>query len=143
MERAWSAGDRIELGLEMPPRFTLPHPAIDAVRGCAAVERGPLVYCVEQSDLPVETRLADVEVDVTSEPLVTRSNRMAVAIPALQVQVRVLGDAAEARRWPYVTMDEHEAPAKQAKTITAIPYFTWANRGTGPMRVWLPIAREK
>ena len=40
----------------MPPRLTVPDPRIDAVRGCVAIERGPLVYCIETADLPAGRR---------------------------------------------------------------------------------------
>jgi len=40
--------------------------------------------------------------------------------------------------WPYPAADGRAAPADQPVKITAVPYFAWANRGIGPMRVWLP-----
>ena len=53
LRRAWQAGDQISLRLDMTPRWTYPDPRVDAVRGCVAIERGPLVYCFEQADQPV------------------------------------------------------------------------------------------
>ena len=50
--RDWSAGDTVTLELDMTPRVVAPHPRIDAVRGCLAIERGPLVYCLETADAP-------------------------------------------------------------------------------------------
>src|SRR5207249_2783163 len=50
--RIWEPGDRVTLSLPMPVRLTLPHPAVDAVRGTVAVERGPVVYCFESPDQP-------------------------------------------------------------------------------------------
>ena len=47
---SWRPGDKVTLELPLAPRLTAPHPRIDAVRGCLAIERGPLVYCVEQAD---------------------------------------------------------------------------------------------
>ncbi len=60
VERAWSPGDGVELELEMPIRMTVPSPHIDSIRGCVAIERGPVVYCMEDADLPAGVRLADV-----------------------------------------------------------------------------------
>src|SRR5262249_36027002 len=51
VRRAFRAGDVVELRLPLAPRFSAPDPRIDAVRGCLAVERGPLVYCLESTDL--------------------------------------------------------------------------------------------
>ena len=52
MTRTWEPGDTVVLDLDMPVRATVPDPRIDAVRGCVAFERGPLVYCLETADLP-------------------------------------------------------------------------------------------
>ena len=68
----WRAGDRVELDMPMTPRITRPHPRIDAVRGAVAIERGPLVYCLETADLPAEAVLEDIRLALeqapTSEP---------------------------------------------------------------------------
>src|SRR5581483_6355277 len=64
----WRAGDRVVLELDVSPRLTAPNPRIDAVRGCVALERGPIVYCVEQHDVPGGADLADVAVDPSSDP---------------------------------------------------------------------------
>jgi hypothetical protein len=63
VDRVWRPGDRVELQLEMPARITLPDPRIDALRGCAALERGPLVYCLEQDDLPNGVDIESIKLD--------------------------------------------------------------------------------
>ena len=52
----------------MKPEYIAPHPRIDAIRGCLAVQRGPLVYCFESHDQPAGVDLLDVKV-VANEPL--------------------------------------------------------------------------
>ena len=56
IRRRWQAGDEVRLRLDLTPRWTRPDRRVDAVRGCAAIERGPLVYCLEQADQPVRSR---------------------------------------------------------------------------------------
>src|SRR5205823_12944393 len=58
IDRAWRPGDVLELDLPMPARLTTAHPRIEATRGSVAVERGPLVYCLEQCDNPSVLDLA-------------------------------------------------------------------------------------
>ena len=53
IRRIWRAGDQVSLNLAMPVRLTAADPRVDAVRGCVAIERGPLVYCLEETDQPV------------------------------------------------------------------------------------------
>jgi len=65
IDRAWRSGDLIELELPMEPRLIEAHPWIESTRGCVAIERGPLVYCLEQADHP-DTKIADLEIDTTS-----------------------------------------------------------------------------
>ncbi|MGZ0152257.1 glycoside hydrolase family 127 protein [Kribbella sp. WER1] len=109
LRRRWSAGDEVVLELPVVARRTTPDERIDSVRGCIAIERGPLVYCFEQQD-------ASVVLDSTAVvpgPLVEREE------PGL------LGGV--------TTVD---VPGRDG-TLTAIPYYAWANREVGPMTVWI------
>ena len=53
----------MELDLPMAPFLLRGHPRIESVRGCAAIRRGPLVYCLEQADQPAGTDLFDMELE--------------------------------------------------------------------------------
>jgi DUF1680 family protein len=112
VKRRWEVGSKVVLQLDVGPRLTVPHPRIDAVRGCLAIERGPVVYCVEQVDQP-ELDLADVRIGDS-----VADNGSVEALHGV----------------PSVTADGPEAQ------LVAVPYFTWGNRGAGPMRVWVPEA---
>ncbi|HYJ73717.1 MAG TPA: beta-L-arabinofuranosidase domain-containing protein, partial [Actinomycetota bacterium] len=114
LTRRWEGGDTVVLDLDLPVRVTVPDPRVDAVRGCVAVERGPLVYCVESADLPAGTELEDLRWDPGREP---------VTAPRPDIGDAVVG----------ITV-----PLAGAGTVGAIPYFAWANRGAGAMRVWVP-----
>jgi DUF1680 family protein len=131
--RAWAPGDRVVLELDMPVRVTEPDPGIDAVRGCLALERGPLVYCVETADVPAGTDVEQLELDpgvaatVVPRPDIAES-LVGLAVPAFR---RQHGSA----EWPYghvATGDAHPLE------VGAVPYFAWANRDVGAMRVWIP-----
>ena len=116
--RAWRPGDEVVLDLDAPVRRTEPDPRVDAVRGCVAIERGPLVYCVESADLLDGAVLEDLRWDSSREP---------VALPRPDLGDGVLGVAVPIAR-----------SAAGAGTMPAVPYYAWANRGVGGMRVWLP-----
>jgi Uncharacterized protein conserved in bacteria len=140
--RTWRAGDRVVIELAMPPRVTEPDRRVDAVRSCVAIERGPLVYCVEEVDQPAGTLLDQVELTPPVRPgAVDRpeigTGMVGLSVPALQHEV-------ERAAWPYrdaTSNDElgqEREPSSERLDLAAIPYFAWANRATGAMRVWLP-----
>jgi DUF1680 family protein len=125
--RRWQRGDEALLCLPMMPRFTHPDPRVDAVRGCVAVERGPLVYALESVDLPDGMGVDEVRIDAETPPrlvdgrVVVRGRRISIAD----------------RESPYAA----EPPSVVADDLGEIPlvaYHAWANRGPSSMRVWLP-----
>jgi DUF1680 family protein len=118
--RPWRAGDRVVLTLDLPVRVTEPDPRIDAVRGCVAVERGPLVYCIESADAPAGVELEELTWDSSRPP-----------VAALRPD---LGEAVVGVRIPVVRRGRATDPL----TAGAIPYFAWANRRVEAMRVWIP-----
>ena len=120
--RVWRAGDSVVLSLDMPARVTSPDPRVDAIRGCVALERGPLVYAVETADVPAGIELEDLALPDGIAP-----------IPLDRPDIGPFGRRAAAR--PGVAGG---APIE----FDAIPYYAWANREVAGMRVWIPRARE-
>jgi DUF1680 family protein len=133
--RTWRPGDVVELTLAMPPRLISAHPRVDAVRGSVALARGPVVYCLEHADTPAGVLFEDLEID-PGVPVTT--GRSDFAPVTLRVPVRVRADDAEDLYRPYPAVGA--ASRAEPVIVTAIPYFLWANRAPGPMRVWIPVA---
>ncbi|MFE9749840.1 glycoside hydrolase family 127 protein [Saccharothrix saharensis] len=130
LHRDWSDGATVTLDLAMPVRVVTAHPHVDAVRGCVALARGPLVYCVEQADLPAGVVLEDVRVDPTAAFEPTELPGVPVALTAPAAIVPPGADALYRTGAP--------EPAATPFRLTAVPYFLWGNRSPGPMRVWIP-----
>ena len=134
--RAWAAGDEVTLGLDMPVQVIRAHPAVDAVRGCVALQRGPVVYCLEQRDQPGELSVDDVSIDLEAPVEVTTG-------PDGTITLTGRGSGGAARGWAGELYRPADAPAVPLATPVrwvATPYYRWANRGVSPMRVWLPPA---
>jgi hypothetical protein len=141
LTRSWRSGDRIALELAMSPRVTIPDVRIDAVRGTIALERGPLVYAVEDADLPEGASVESLEVETSPRlEAVTRPEPGLGELTWLSLDAQTRDDPT-GTRWPYRnTTDEGPStisPARPAK-IRALPYFAWGNRAGLGMRVWLP-----
>jgi DUF1680 family protein len=141
VRRHWMPGDVLRCDLNVMPRVTYPGRRIDALRGTAALERGPLVYCFEQADQPggvsVEDlalgpgELAERDIDL---PGVDRT----VAIQAPAVRLEPAGPDG----LPYFVSPEPDpGAAGDPATAVAVPYFQWDNRDGRAMRVWMPRAR--
>ncbi len=126
--RSWRPGDSVVLALDMPIRVTEPDPRVDAVRGCVALERGPLVYCVETVDLPAGVHLEELELEPAAQPVTVPrpdllDSAIGLAVPAVRRQLGHASGTPDA--WTSVE-------------IGAVPYFAWANRRLDAMRVWIP-----
>ncbi|MFG1703004.1 glycoside hydrolase family 127 protein [Nonomuraea sp. M3C6] len=137
IRRQWRHGETVELRLDLTPRHTYPHRRIDAVRGCVAIERGPLVYCFEQAD-----QARGVEVDDLALSPGARLRVVPVAnLEGVGRTVLIETEAAAVDQprggLPYTSQP---FAAGTLVTATAVPYFQWDNRDGGTMRVWLPLA---
>lgn len=126
VRRVLRAGDVLRLDLDVTPRLTWPDRRVDALRGCVAVEQGPLVLCAEEVDLPAGVAPADVVVDAASSPRVVGGRVVLRASAALPDDVA----------WPYGP--RRGTVLSDAFDLPLTPYHRWAQRAPGEMRIWLP-----
>ncbi len=135
LRRRWQPGDVVTLQLDMTPRWTYPDRRVDAVRGCVAIERGPLVYCFEQAD-----QLDGVAVDDLAVRSGSLLGERRVTLPSVGETIQVTAEAVESTGVPRRTARTTRPPRSRGTPITAvaIPYFQWDNRDGHAMRVWMP-----
>ncbi|KXK61187.1 hypothetical protein AWW66_14860 [Micromonospora rosaria] len=127
--RVWRRGDEVVLRLPMTPRFTYPDPRIDAVRGCVAVERGPVVLALESVDVAGGGSVDDLRVDTRQPPRVVDG----------RVTVRCRRIRPREDEWPYRGTPAPPDPVDaDLDEVALVAYHAWANRGPSTMRVWLP-----
>lgn len=137
--RQFRLGDTVRLDLALAPRLTRPGPRVDAVRGCLAIERGPLVYCLEQVDQP---SALDPDV-VVLDPAAPLTEQERPDLLGGLTTVAATGSALppdEPGWWPYSSHGTQSPQAAEPVALTAVPYYVWAHRGPGAMRVWVPTA---
>ncbi|MPY62380.1 glycoside hydrolase family 127 protein [Streptomyces spongiae] len=138
LERTWAPGDEVVLELGLEPRLTAADPRVDAVRGCVAIERGPLVHCLEQVDHP-GGGLDDIVLD-TTRPLAVKHRPDLLGGVTTVVAAGRRRHIPDAGWWPYTSGDTPAHQDGEPVELTAIPYYAWANREDGGMRVWLPTS---
>jgi DUF1680 family protein len=114
----------------MPVERIHAHPAVAADAGCVALQRGPLVYCLEEADNPVALHQLELP---RSAPLHLREEaELLGGLTTINGTAYCADDAG----WDG-TLYRPQPPELRPMTATAIPYHAWDNRGRGQMRVWL------
>ena len=109
-------------------------PRVDAVRGCVALERGPLVYAVEQVDQRGERRRPAPVARGTS----CRERTTTTCWTASPCSDAWAAGTGHRDGWPF-TPSAKDGTGDEVDVV-AVPYYAWANREIGAMRVWLPRA---
>ena len=128
------AGEEVEIFLDDEIKKLYASTKIASDTGYVTLQRGPLVYCVEGTDN---------EMDVLSLSYAENGSMKAVAYePALLGgTVRITADGYRTHEGRSLSSTGNYSmikPEKKPCRITAIPYYTWGNRGLNQMRVWLP-----
>lgn len=106
------SGKTLDIQFDMTPRAVVANEKVAADRGRVAFERGPLVLCAEAVDNE-GLDLSAVIVDADQAAVDTTAEGLP-GIPAVSVALK-----------------------DSDKRLTLVPYYAWANRAMGPMRVWL------
>jgi hypothetical protein len=123
IERNWQKGDKILLDLPMPVRRIISHPQITTNAGKVALQRGPIVFCLEGHDNDSKV----LNLTIPDEAKLKADHR-----PELLNGVVVLtGKGHTTKR-----MLDGRIVTAAAKPFTAIPYYAWAHRGRAQMTVW-------
>lgn len=136
VKRRWKAGDKISLTLDMPATLVESNPLVEETRNQVAVKRGPLVYCIESTDLPEDQPLTDIVIPANIRLQVTPMELASGHIMALEGEARLLQDT-DWGNTLYKTLNT----ASKSVRVRLIPYYAWANRGSSDMSVWLPLSR--
>lgn len=128
--RIWKAGDWVKLTMPMPVERIEANPSVRMDCGKAALQRGPVVYCLEEVDNGRD--LADISIPKDAKFTAEYRPRLLGGT----VVVRGKAFRRDAKEWKGVLYSQERSPRKEI-TITAVPYALWANRKPGEMIVWV------
>jgi uncharacterized protein len=127
ISRTWKKNDIVEMNLPMDVKRVVSNEKIKGNLGLVSLQRGPLVYCAEWADNNGHTANLVIPAS-TSFTTEFKSN--------LLNGVTVINGTATA----VITDSKNNSVKTIQQAFTAIPYYSWANRGKGEMTVWFPAA---
>ena len=126
--RKWKEGDKVSVHFPMEVRKVYANQNVREDAGCVALLRGPIVYCLEGADNGKLLQSLRIPRDLNAVPYVCEDG-----VLRGNVLLRIEG-------WRMVGGQElysEKRPVREKAVLTAIPYYTWANRGENQMRVWI------
>ena len=134
ISRKWKQGDSVTLNMEMRTKLVEANPLVEEARGQVAVQRGPIIYCLESQDLngasidnialPFNATFRTVETTIDGSRII-----------ALETEAYDRSEASwSGKLYREVGKD------KKKTTVRLVPYYAWGNRGDGEMTVWIPVA---
>lgn len=125
VDQDWKKGDQLEFEFPMEVKMLTARTELKQDQGRIALQRGPIVYCVEGADnngkawnliVPKNTRFETIDQKILDE-----------SVKAITAEVPVV-----------LVGEDGQSLVTEKRKIIAIPYYTWANRGKNEMQLWLP-----
>jgi DUF1680 family protein len=123
--RTWEKGDQLQYSLPMDVRKLVARQEVTANEDRIAIQRGPLVYCVEGADN--NGKAWNILIPENATFTVFQHQVLDEKVMAVQAEMKVMTGS-----------EDGSTLQAETKKIIAIPYYTWANRGQNEMQVWLP-----
>ena len=130
LDRCWNAADEVTLVMDMPAELLQANPRVRANAGRTAIQRGPLVYCLEEADNGRNLSA----LSIAGEPDMKCAFDEEFLGGAVTIQAS--GFRRKEENWDdvlYKPLEKQDEPVR----LKAVPYFLWGNRGQGEMQVWI------
>lgn len=140
IRRRWSPGDTIQLRMEVTPQVIEANPRVADDTGRVAIQRGPLIYCLEEIDQPSGISLSDVAVSLGRKPAEQFQAEFRNDLLGGMVVLHHTGALYERGASEKALYSHYGREATTRKIpLTFIPYYAWANRQATSMQVWNPL----
>ena len=126
INKIWKKNDKVEVNLPMEVRRVTANENLKEDMGKIALQRGPLMYCAEWPDNNGKT--SNIIIPANATFTTEFKPNLLNGVTVLKTEV------------PAVIINSSENISTVKQSFTAIPYYSWANRGKGEMMVWFPTA---
>jgi len=138
VRRRWAAGDVIRLSVEVMPQAIAANPRVADDSGRVAIQRGPLIYCLEEIDQPSGLSLSDVAVNAGRRPADQFQTEYKNDLLGGMVVLHHTGAVYEREAAEKMLYSRYGGESTKTRRVplTFIPYYAWANRQATSMQVW-------
>jgi uncharacterized protein len=138
IRRRWSPGDVIQLKIEVVPQVIAANPRVADDSGRVAIQRGPLIYCLEEIDQPSGISLSDVAVNPGRRPAEQFQTEFKNDLLGGMVILHHTGAVYQRGAAEKLLYSRYggDSLSTQKTPLTFIPYYAWANRQATSMQVW-------
>jgi DUF1680 family protein len=140
INRKWKTGDVVRAIFPMPVQRIKANPLVEQLRKQVAIQRGPIVYCLETVNLPKSVNILDIQIRSETTFSAEFKPELLGGVTALSGNVFYTHDP-EWSKSPYNALylyKEMTPLAQKPLQVQLIPYFAWSNRGSSQMTVWFP-----
>ena len=136
--RTWSTGDVVELELDMPVQLIEANPLIEETRNHIAIKRGPIIYCLESTDLPEDASILDITIAPDTSLHITEDHTLTQLLPSTKTLRGEVYLSEDFDNWQGQLYRPVKRPKGRPIDVQFVPYFAWDNRGQSEMTVWIP-----
>jgi DUF1680 family protein len=137
IRRRWSGEMVVELAFDMRPQLVAANPAVSEDTGRVAIERGPLVYCMEGLDQAHGTDAKTFPLYLANRGGATHAEFKSDVLDGVMVLEHSGAKRTASEDALYETTGAGAVKAEPA-SLKLIPYYAWDNREESPMQVWIP-----
>jgi uncharacterized protein len=138
VRRRWTSGDKLVLSFDMRPQVVHANPAVADDRGRIALQRGPVVYCMEQLDQLEASKDSSIFPRYTAQVTESTTERYDASLLDGVVVLEHPGALLPAAAPALYQAALPEAAAGKDTKLKMIPYYAWSNRDLSAMQVWIP-----
>ena len=131
--RRWKKGDVVTLEMPMETKLIEANPLVEECRGQVAIQRGPILYCLESNDL------GNLDIDDIAIPADAKFQPVEVNIEGSRIMALETEAVNRAEKSWKNTLYRELGKEKNTVKIRLIPYYAWGNRGKSEMTVWIPV----
>ena len=144
IRRRWSGGDRISLKMEMVPQVLEANPRVADDTGRVALQRGPLIYCLEELDQSSAVTLSDVALELGKRPDSEFQGEMKSDLLGGVLLLHHSGVSYDRSGSASMLYPRYTGGMARTRKVplTFIPYYAWANRQATSMQVWVPLFKS-